>query len=102
MRACFKLLSIVAVVAAATACNKQESAQDQNIVIDSGNIPDNADIAPLKRELERAIPKTLWTINRREKACVEPPRVAPQSARLQCRRRSTSARGQSARPAAAT
>jgi hypothetical protein len=47
MRACFKLLSIVAVVAAATACNKQESAQDQNIVIDSGNIPDNADIEAL-------------------------------------------------------
>ena len=38
-------------------------------------VPVNADIAPLKRELERAIPKTLWTINRREKACVEPQRV---------------------------
>ena len=38
-------------------------------------VPVNADIAPLKRELERAIPKTLWTINRRERACVEPQRV---------------------------
>ncbi len=38
-------------------------------------VPVNADIAPLKREFERAIPKTLWTINRREKACVEPQRV---------------------------
>ena len=47
MRACFKLLSIVAVLAAVGACKKQERAQDQNIVIDSGNIPENADIEAL-------------------------------------------------------
>ena len=47
MRAWFKLLSIVAVAAAATACNKQERNEDQNIVIDSGNIPANADIEAL-------------------------------------------------------
>jgi hypothetical protein len=38
-------------------------------------VPINADIGPLKRELERIVPKTLWTINRREKACVAPQRV---------------------------
>src|SRR3546814_16261920 len=29
----------------------------------------------LKSALERAVPRTLWTIDRREKACVPPPRV---------------------------
>lgn len=38
-------------------------------------VPIDASIAPLKPEIERAIPKTLWTINRREKACVAPQRV---------------------------
>lgn len=38
-------------------------------------VPINADITALKRELERAVPKTLWTIDRREKACVAPQRV---------------------------
>ena len=38
-------------------------------------VPIDASIAPLKEELERAIPKTLWTINKREKACVPPQRV---------------------------
>lgn len=38
-------------------------------------VPINANIAPLKAELERAVPRTLWTINRREKACVPPQRV---------------------------
>ncbi|MBL8651685.1 MAG: DUF4403 family protein [Sphingopyxis sp.] len=38
-------------------------------------VPIDADIGPLKRELERAVPKTLWTIDRREKACVAPQRV---------------------------
>lgn len=37
--------------------------------------PIDASIAPLKPELERAIPRTLWTINRREQACVPPQRV---------------------------
>lgn len=38
-------------------------------------VPINADISPVKAELERAVPRTLWTINRREKACVAPQRV---------------------------
>jgi hypothetical protein len=38
-------------------------------------VPINADTTALKRALERAVPKTLWTINRRERACVQPQRV---------------------------
>lgn len=38
-------------------------------------VPISANIAPLKQALERAVPKTLWTINRRESACVQPQRV---------------------------
>lgn len=38
-------------------------------------VPIDASIAPLKQELERAVPKMLWTINRREKACVPPQRL---------------------------
>ncbi|HEY0598356.1 DUF4403 family protein [Sphingopyxis sp.] len=38
-------------------------------------VPINASTASLKTALERAVPKTLWTINRRERACVQPQRV---------------------------
>ncbi len=38
-------------------------------------VPVEASIAPLKAELERAVPRTLWTINRREKRCIKPQRV---------------------------
>ncbi len=38
-------------------------------------VPINAGTASLKTALERAVPKTLWTINRREHACVRPQRV---------------------------
>ncbi len=38
-------------------------------------VPIDANIAPLRAELERAVPKTLWTINQRERACVKPQRV---------------------------
>jgi hypothetical protein len=38
-------------------------------------VPIDADAAMLKAALERAVPKTLWTIDRREKACVPPQRV---------------------------
>jgi len=38
-------------------------------------VPINADTTALKRALERAVPRTLWTINRRERACVQPQRV---------------------------
>lgn len=38
-------------------------------------VPVDANIASLKQELERAVPRTLWTIDQREKACVPPQRV---------------------------
>lgn len=38
-------------------------------------VPINASTASLKQALERAVPKTLWTINRREPACVKPQQV---------------------------
>lgn len=38
-------------------------------------VPIDASIAPLRAELERAVPKTLWTINQHERACVKPQRV---------------------------
>src|SRR3546814_741073 len=38
-------------------------------------VPIDADAAMLRTALERAIPRTLWTINRREKACVPQQRV---------------------------
>lgn len=38
-------------------------------------VPINASTASLKTALERAVPKTLWTIDKRERACVQPQRV---------------------------
>lgn len=38
-------------------------------------VPIDASIAPLHAQLERSVPRTLWTIDRREKACVPPQRV---------------------------
>lgn len=38
-------------------------------------VPIHASTASLKQTLERAVPKTLWTINKRERACVKPQRV---------------------------
>lgn len=38
-------------------------------------VPINASAASLKTALERAVPKTLWTIDKRERACVQPQRV---------------------------
>jgi len=38
-------------------------------------VPINANTASLKQALERAVLKTLWTINRHERACVKPQQV---------------------------
>lgn len=38
-------------------------------------VPINASTASLKQALERAVPRTLWSINQRERACVPPRRV---------------------------
>src|SRR3546814_17484276 len=42
-------------------------------------VPIAADAAMLRTALERAIPRTLWTINRPQKDCLPPPRVVRQS-----------------------
>jgi hypothetical protein len=48
MRAALKLLTIAGLAVTAAACHKQASAPtEQNMVIDSGNVPDNADIEAL-------------------------------------------------------
>lgn len=38
-------------------------------------VPINANTASLKQALERAVPRTLWTIDQRERACIQPQRV---------------------------
>lgn len=38
-------------------------------------VPINASTAALKQALERAVPRTLWTINRREPRCVQPQKI---------------------------
>ena len=47
MRAALRLLLIAALATGAAACKKTEQAPEQNIIIDSGNIPSNADIEAL-------------------------------------------------------
>src|SRR3546814_13788367 len=38
-------------------------------------VPIGASTASLKQALDRAVPRTLWTINRRDRECVNPHRV---------------------------
>ncbi len=38
-------------------------------------VPIEADTTAIRQALERAVPRTLWTINRHERACVRPQRV---------------------------
>jgi hypothetical protein len=48
MRAALKLLTIAGLAVTAAACHKPASqSTEQNVVIDSGNVPDNADIEAL-------------------------------------------------------
>jgi len=48
MRAALQLLTFAGLAVAGAACHKQQSpAAEQNIVIDSGNVPANADIEAL-------------------------------------------------------
>jgi len=47
MRAATNLLLLTAATLLVAACGKEQRSQDQNIVIDSGNIPANADIEAL-------------------------------------------------------
>lgn len=70
--------------AALTGCDRQNDVEPPPRATDKAPsptqksliaVPINADTAALKQALERAVPKTLWTINRRERACVKPQRV---------------------------
>ena len=61
----------VAVEAPPRATDKAPSPTQKSLIA----VPINADTTALKQALERAVPKTLWTINRRERACVKPQQV---------------------------
>ncbi len=61
----------VAVEPPARATDKATSPTQKSLIA----VPINADTTALKQALERAVPKTLWTINRRERACVKPQQV---------------------------
>lgn len=85
MRAASIMAAALAMVAAFTGCQGDSAAvaappratdsppnPSQRSLI---AVPIETDIAPLKRELERAVPRTLWTINQRERRCIKPKRV---------------------------
>lgn len=70
--------------AALTACDRQTDVEAPPRATDKAPsptqksliaVPINANTASLKQALERAVPRTLWTIDRRERACVQPQRV---------------------------
>jgi len=69
---------------ALTACDRQTDIEAPERATDKAPsptqksliaVPINADTTALKQALERAVPRTLWTINRREPRCVAPQRV---------------------------
>ena len=84
MRAINSIAVAVAALAALTACDRQVAVDPPPRATDKAPsptqtsliaVPINADTTALKQALERAVPKTLWTINRRERACVKPQEV---------------------------
>lgn len=81
MRAINSLAVTIAAVIALAACDRKVAGDPPPRATDKAPsptqtsliaVPINADTTALKRALERAVPKTLWTINRRERACVKP------------------------------
>lgn len=84
MRAINSLVVTIAAVVALAACDRKVAVDPPPRATDKAPsptqtsliaVPINADTAALKRGLERAVPKTLWTINRRERACVKPQQI---------------------------
>src|SRR3990167_5193218 len=84
MRATTSLAVTTAAVVALTACDRQVAVDAPPRATDKAPsptqtsliaLPINADTTALKQALERAVPRTLWTINRRERACVKPQEV---------------------------
>lgn len=78
------LAATVLLTTALTACDRQVAVDAPPRATDKAPLPTqksliavpiNADTTALKQALERAVPKTLWTINRRERACVKPQQV---------------------------
>ncbi|MBU0823017.1 MAG: DUF4403 family protein, partial [Alphaproteobacteria bacterium] len=84
MRAINSIAVAIAAVGALTACDRKVAVDAPPRATDKAPsptqtsliaVPINADTTALKQALERAVPKTLWTINRRERACVKPQQV---------------------------
>ena len=84
MRAINSLVVTIAAVVALAACDRKVAVDPPPRATDKAPsptqtsliaVPINADTTALKRALERAVPKTLWTINRRERACVKPQQI---------------------------
>lgn len=79
-----KIFAALILMASLTACDRQTEVEAPPRATDKAPspsqksliaVPINANTASLKQALERAVPKTLWTINQRERACVQPQRV---------------------------
>lgn len=84
MRPIHLATAIVLLAASLTACDRKTEVEAPPRATDKAPsptqksliaVPINASTASLKTALERAVPKTLWTINRHERACVKPQRV---------------------------
>lgn len=79
-----KVFAALLLIGSLTACDRQTAVEAPPRATDKAPsptqksliaVPINANTASLKQALERAVPKTLWTINQRERACVQPQRV---------------------------
>ncbi len=79
-----KVFAVLLLVGLLTGCDRQTAVEAPPRATDKAPsptqksliaVPINANTASLKQALERAVPKTLWTINQRERACVQPQRV---------------------------
>lgn len=79
-----KAFAALLLIGSLTACDRQTTVEAPPRATDKAPsptqksliaVPINANTASLKQALERAVPRTLWTINQREPACVQPQRV---------------------------
>lgn len=79
-----KAFAALLLIGSLTACDRQTAVEAPPRATDKAPsptqksliaVPINANTASLKQTLERAVPRTLWTINQREPACVQPQRV---------------------------
>jgi len=79
-----KAFAALLLIGSLTACDRQTAVEAPPRATDKAPLPTqksliavpiNANTTSLKQALERAVPRTLWTINQREPACVQPQRV---------------------------